>query len=105
MIVADVSLRAPIAIPVEVRADGRRAFRLAAAIGEDGLRLDTKLPFEAGRLVEARLRLPDGTPLALPARLAGHDGDPADELLFIEPPFDVRHSIHLYVAGRLELPA
>jgi hypothetical protein len=105
MIVADVTLRAPIAIPVEVRADGRRAFRLAAAIGEDGLRLDTRLPFEAGRMVEARLQLPDGTPLALPARLAGHDGDPADELLFVEPPADVRRAIHLYVVDRLELPA
>ena len=105
MIVADVSLRAPIAIPVEVRADGRRAFRLAAAIGEDGLRLEAKLPFEAGRLVEARLQLPDGTPLALPARLAGHEGDPADELLFVEPPSEARQVLHRYVVERLELPA
>ena len=105
MIAAEVSLRAPIAVPVEVRADGRRAFRLAAAIGEDGVRLETALPFEAGRLVEARLQLPDGTPLALPARLAGHDDDPADELLFVEPPAEFRRLIHQYVLHRLELPA
>jgi hypothetical protein len=105
MIVADVSLRAPIAVAVEVRADGRRAFRLAAAIGEDGLRLETRLPFEAGRIVEARFQLPDGTPLSLPARLAGQGEDPADELLFLDPPADERRLIHGYVVDRLELPA
>jgi hypothetical protein len=105
MIVADVSLRAPIAVPVEILADGRRAFRLAAAIGEDGLRLQTRLPFEAGRIVEARLQLPDGTALALPARLAGQGDEPADELLFLEPPADSRRLIHSYVVDRLELPA
>jgi hypothetical protein len=105
MIVADVSLRAPIAVPVEVRADGRRAFRLAAAIGEDGLRLETALPFEPGRLAEARLQLPDGTPLSLRARLAGEGEERADELLFLEPPTDVRWMIHQYVVDRLELPA
>jgi len=105
MIAGEVSLRAPIAVPVEVRADGRRAFRLAAAIGEDGLRLETALPFEAGRVVEARLQLPDGTPLSLPARLAGDRDRPAAELLFLEPPTDTRRAIHQYVLDRLELPA
>ena len=105
MMVADVSLRAPIAVPVEVRADGKRAFRLAAAIGVDGLRLETPVPFEVGRIVEARLQLPGGARLSLPARLAGDAEEPAGELLFLEPPADARGVIHAYVVDRLELPA
>lgn len=105
MIAADVSLRAPIAIPIEIRADDNRAFRLAAAIGEDGIRLETVLPFEAGRVVEARLQLPDGTPLSLPARLGGIEGDPSAEVLFLEPPPDARRALHRYVVERLELPS
>ncbi|MES1205787.1 MAG: PilZ domain-containing protein, partial [Pseudomonadota bacterium] len=66
-----MSLRAPIAIPVEIRAETGRAFRLAAAIGEDGMRLETPLPFEGGRVVEVRFTLPDGARVSLPARLDG----------------------------------
>lgn len=98
-------LRAPIAVPVEIRADARRAFRLAAAVGEDGMRLDSAVPFEAGRVVEARFALPDGTFLVLPARLDGPDGDPAEALSFLEPPADARLALHRYVAERLELPS
>ena len=105
MIAADVSLRAPIAIPVEIRAETGRAFRLAAAIGEDGMRLETPLPFEGGRIVEARFALPDGPHLILPARLDGVEDEPADALSFLEPPADVRQALHRYVAERLELPA
>ena len=80
-----MSLRAPIAVPVEIRADARadarRAFRLAWNIGEDGLRLCGDLPFELGRLVEARLLLPGGEALALRAHVtAGNcDREPSDE--------------------------
>jgi hypothetical protein len=105
MIVADVTLRAPIAIPVEVRAGDRRVFRLAAAIGEDGLRLETPVPFEGGHPVEARFEIPGGPRLALPARLDGVEDEPADALTFLEPPADARQALHRYVVERLELPA
>jgi len=108
-----VSLRAPIAVPVEIRLDARagarRVFRLAWNVGEDGLRLGTGLPFESGRIVEARFRLPDGEALALAARVeaGGADREAADEpgeLLFVEPPGDARAALGRYVIERLELP-
>lgn len=105
MIAGNVTLRAPIAVPVEIRADARRAFRLAAAVGEDGMRLETSVPFEVGRVIEARFWLPDGTGLILPARLDGEAGEPADALSFLDPPADARRALHRYVADRLELPA
>jgi hypothetical protein len=121
-----VSLRAPIAVPVELRvearADARRAFRLARNIGEDGLRLCGDLPFESGRVVEARFRLPGGEALALRARIVagGCDrergdqnrdeaGDQTDadagELDFVDPPGEARNALRRYVIERLELPA
>jgi hypothetical protein len=108
-----VSLRAPIAVPVEIRRDARadapRVFRLAWNVGEDGLRLARGLPFESGRLVEARFRLPGGEALALPARVTagGPDREEADEpgeLTFVEPPGDARTALNNYVIDRLELP-
>ena len=117
-----MSLRAPIAVPVEIRADARagarRAFRLAWNIGEDGLRLCGDLPFELGRIVEARLLLPDGQALALRAHVtAGScDRDPSErnddpaasddagELSFVDPPSDARAALRRYVIERLELP-
>jgi hypothetical protein len=115
-----VSLRAPIAVPVEIRADARadarRAFRLAWNIGEDGLRLCSDLPFELGRLVEARLLLPSGEALALRAHVTAGNcdrepsdqnadpGDDAGELSFVDPPSDARAALRRYVIERLELP-
>ncbi len=108
-----MSLRAPIAVPVEIRLDARadapRVFRLAWNVGEDGLRLVAGLPFESGRLVEARFRLPDGEALSLAARVTagGPDreaGDEPGELTFLEPPGDARRALGAYVALRLELP-
>jgi hypothetical protein len=107
-----VSLRAPIAVPVEIRLDARagarRVFRLAWNVGEDGLRLADGLPFESGRLVEARFRLPDGEAFALPARVTagGPDQETPEpgELAFIEPPADARAALGRYVIDRLELP-
>jgi hypothetical protein len=57
-------VQAPLAVAVEVRARDTgprlaRAFRLSRAIGAEGLRLDTDLPFEAGRPVSIELYLPD----------------------------------------------
>ena len=43
-----VSLRAPIAVPVEIRAPQRRVFRLAANVGEDGIRLARGAVVRAG---------------------------------------------------------
>jgi hypothetical protein len=108
-----VSLRAPIAVPVEIRLDARagaaRVFRLAWNVGEDGLRLCAGLPFESERLVEARFRLPGGEALALAARVTGggpdrEDADEPGELAFVEPPGDARATLSRYVIERLELP-
>lgn len=108
-----MSLRAPIAVPVEIRLDARagapRVYRLARNVGEDGLRLGAALPFESQRLVEARFRLPGGEPLALTARITmgGADREAADEpgeLTFVEPPGDARAALGRYVIERLELP-
>ncbi len=118
-----MSLRAPIAVPVEIRADARRAFRLTWNIGEDGVRFCGDLPFELGRLVEARLWLPGGEALALRAHVTagncdrepserndGRNDDPtasddAGELSFVDPPSDARGALRRYVIERLELPA
>jgi PilZ domain-containing protein len=109
MIVPDVSLRAPIAVPVEIRADARRMFRLASNVGEDGLRLAGIVPLEPGRPIEARFQLPDGAALTLVARVACDSNDDEDreqprELSFVDPPADARIALRRYVLERLELP-
>jgi hypothetical protein len=107
----DVSLRAPIAVPVEIRAEARRIFRLAWNVGEDGLRVAGDLPFEPGRPIEARFRLPAGEGLALRARVAGPDSDDdgdqrerSRELTFLDPSAEARVALRRYVQTRLELP-
>jgi hypothetical protein len=104
-----VSLRAPIAVPVELRADAQRAFRLAWNVGEDGLRLCGSVPFERGRLIQVRFQLPGGELLALPARVTagGPEREEPDEpgaFSFFEPPGEARAALHRYVVERLELP-
>ena len=100
---ASVSLRAPIAVPVEIRAPKRRVFRLAANVGEDGIRLARGASFEPGRPVDVRFELPDGGALSLPAIIGeGEGGD--DELGFINPPAEAREALRRYVHGRLGLP-
>ena len=108
-----MSLRAPIAVPVEIRVDARagaaRVFRLAWNVGEDGLRLVAGLPFESQRLVEVRFRLPGGDGFALPARVTAGGADREDaeepgEIAFVEPPGDARAALGRYVLERLELP-
>lgn len=102
--VAPVSLRAPIAVPVEIRAPKRRAFRLTAAIGEDGIRLARGASFEIGRPVDLSFDLPDGGG-ALALRATVGEGDAADDqLAFIDPPAGAREAIRRYVHGRLGLP-
>jgi len=109
------ALRAPVAVAVEIRSAGGtegpgRVFRLAAAVGEDGLRLERPAPFEIGRPVEIGLTLPDDPePLALRAEIALGDGDGEGEaggreLTFVDARAEARVQIHRYVADRLRLP-
>src|SRR3954466_10557858 len=102
MIRLPVSLRAPIAVPVEIRAPARRLYRLAAAVGEDGIRLARGASFEPGRPVDVRFALPGGGALARTAFVAEGDA-PDDELAFVDPPSDARAAIRRYVHGRLGL--
>ena len=114
-----MSLRAPIAVTVEVRGrtrDGaRRAFRLARNIGEDGIALERRAPFELGRPVEVRFTLPGGDQrLCLHAEVRTDDGsdDSEDqqrseggrELGFLATGDDERRLLHRYIADRLGLP-
>jgi hypothetical protein len=116
-----LSLRAPIAVAVEIRAPARRVFRLAWNVGEDGVRLQRALPFEPGRPVEIAFTLPEGhAALALRAEVgapdrdregggaggdASGDGEPVTELLFLDPPEEARAAIRRYVHERLGLPS
>jgi hypothetical protein len=112
-----MELRAPVAVPVEVRAEigtgSRRAFRLAQSVGEDGVRLVRPAPFEPGRPVEIAFTLPDGPALRLSAEVLHADSDDEKqnegaggrELTFIEVPSDARAALRGYVRSRLGLPA
>jgi len=109
-----MSLRAPLAVPVEVRAlegagEVRRAFRLSANIGEDGVRLVRPAPFDVGRPVAIAFALPAAETIALRAEvaLADEDGEGEHggrELTFVAAPGDVKQTLHRYVAERLGLP-
>jgi hypothetical protein len=110
-----MSLRAPLAVPVEIRTDGkssdlRRVFRLARNVGEDGLRLARPVPFDIGRPVAVAFTLPDfPTPIVLRAVLAlteddGEGEGGGRELTFLSAPSEDRQSINRYVADRLGLP-
>ena len=109
-------MQAPIAVAVEVRALDtgprlHRAFRLSLAIGEDGLRLERDLPFEAGRPVSVELLLPDdtrplrasGTVVAVAPDDEERDGESsrprAIEFTSIDP--DARRRVVRYVAERM----
>jgi hypothetical protein len=107
-------LRAPIAVTVEVRAAGRRVFRLAENLGEDGIALERHAPFEIGRPVEVAFALPDDRePLRLPARVEIRGGDEDDDqqitpggraLTFLAVGEDDRRRLQGYVQERLDLP-
>jgi hypothetical protein len=108
------ALRAPAAVPVEVRAErgaeARRVFRLSASLGEDGVRLVRPAPFEVGRPVDVRFALPAGETLTLRAEVLPVDDDDAldgaggRELAFVAPPGEARAAIRAYVRARLSLP-
>lgn len=109
-----MSLRAPLAVPVEVRSqegtgEVRRVFRLSASVGEDGVRLVRPVPFDVGRPVAISFALPDAEGVALRAEVALADGDGEGErggreLTFMGAPADVRQTLHRYVSERLGLP-
>jgi hypothetical protein len=112
-----MELRAPVAVPVEIRAEvgreSRRAFRLAQSVGEDGVRLVRPAPFEPGRPVEIALALPDGPVLRLSAEVLHADsydekkneGTGGRELTFFDVPSDARAALRGYVRSRLGLPS
>ena len=111
------SLRAPIAVTVEVRAAGRRVFRLASNVGEDGLALERPAPFERGRPVVITFAMPGGAErVSLNARVeagAGDDDEEGDregrstggrELAFLAIGEEDRERLRGYVTERLGLP-
>ncbi len=86
---------------IEVRAAGRRVFRLSRQLGPEGVCLGKPAPFEPGRPVEICFRLPDGDDaLTLRARLEEDTRD----LTLIEAPTEARQALAAYVARRLGLP-
>lgn len=100
-----MSLRAPIAVPVEISAARRRRFRLAWSIGEDAVRLERGCSFEPGRPVTIRFALPDGDAvLSLAARVERGEADD-DHLELVDPPAEAREALRRYVHDRLGLPA
>jgi len=110
-----MSLRAPVAVAVEIRSqegagEVRRAFRLSVNVGEDGVRLVRPAPFDVGRPVAIAFALPDAEPVALRAEVALCDEDGEGEhggreLVFLAAPADVKQALHRYVAERLGLPS
>jgi hypothetical protein len=108
-----VSLRAPLAIPVQIRVGERRCFRLSRAVGVDGLRLERPAPFDPGQPVIATFTLPDGgTPLGVRAVVEPDDDDDdgegeqgGRELAFPALPSEARDAVVRYVAERLGLAA
>ena len=94
-------------MPVEIRANARRVFRLAWNIGEDGIRLARGASFEPGRPVDVAFGLPDGDRLTLRAEVEGEEDDAenAVDLMFVDPPSDARVALRRYVHERLGLPS
>ncbi len=116
-----MSLRAPIAVPVEIRAPragARRVFRLAWNVGEDGVRLAAMRRSSPGGSSKRASCLPGGEALALrapspPATATASQGErrrrdrrrtTPDELSFVDPPCDARIALRRYVHERLGLP-
>jgi hypothetical protein len=106
-----LGLSAPAAVPIEVRSEERRVFRLSREIGHGGVRLGHPAPFEPGRPVDLRFVLPGSTPIVVRAEVV-LTGDPEEAdgsrggaaLYFLDLAPELRASIAAYVSERLGLP-
>lgn len=107
-----LGISAPAAVPVELRADQRRVFRLSAEIGQGGLRLERPAPFEPGRPVTIRFSLPGAAQAYEAEAEVATTGDPLEEggslggtaLYFREPLPEAQAAISAYLMDRLGLP-
>ncbi len=102
-----MSLRAPLKVPVELRTR-LRYFRLAHAVGDDGLRLGTAAPDEAEGAIEVAFHLPgDPKPIRCRGRVdeVRLDAERAErrEVKFLDLDPDARARIERYVEERLGL--
>jgi hypothetical protein len=105
-----LGLSAPAAVPVELRAEDRRVFRLSDEIGMGGIRLGRAAPFEPGRPVAVRFALPGSSDhIELEAEVV-EIGDPSEAgeggaaLYFLDPTPEIKSAIAHYVADRLGIP-
>jgi hypothetical protein len=107
-----LGLSAPAAVPIEVRSQDRRVFRLSREIGEGGVRLDRPAPFEPGRPVDLRFALPGSDSRIDATAEVVTTGDAEEQdgsaggaaLYFLDITPETRAEIAGYVAGRLGLP-
>jgi hypothetical protein len=107
-----LGLSAPAAVPIEVRSDERRVFRLSREIGEGGVRLAQPAPFEPGRPVDVRFALPGATKTISGRAQVVVTGDAAEEegsrggaaLHFLDLAQESRAEITAYLTERLGLP-
>jgi hypothetical protein len=104
-----MSLRAPLRVPVELRVRAR-FFRLAQAVGLDGLELGSAAPEEAEGPIEVAFHLPGDTQ-AIRCRARVHeveiDRDHAERraVRFLDLDESARARIEKYVEERLGLTA
>lgn len=107
-----IGLAAKAAVVVEIVAPEGRVFRLSSQVGEGGIDLRMPLPFEQGRHVRVRFRLPGDTTLqevdaqievlGLPVEEEGERGGCG--LRFLGAPVHVQTDVMNYVVARLKLP-
>lgn len=107
-----LGLSAPAAVPVEIFAGERRAFRLSEEIGTGGVRFGKAAPFEPGSPVTVRFALPGATEaLELAAEMVV-TGDPSEEagergaasVHFLDASPEIRSALAAYIAERLGIP-
>jgi len=108
-----VPVQAPVRIPVELVRSDARWFRLACAVGTDGLELSSAVPDELDGPLELRFQLPGDTqPIACRGRaeerVVGDGGDERAErraLRFLDLDEAQRARLQTYLQERLGLTA